>query len=130
MGLEGEGPHRPRFHAALRGLTLTWNGSPNLDPTSLESCPVGAHGFRAYVAHQHAEVLHVRPQHRRQGFVAGIPGNRAREGFAGGNVELCAMHGAGEVDPVERTQFERRIHVTTTPLDGDRKRLFSRAVTS
>jgi hypothetical protein len=40
------------------------------------------------------------------------------------------MHGAGEVDPVERTQFERRIHVTTTPLDGDRKRLFSRAVTS
>jgi hypothetical protein len=28
------------------------------------------------------------------------------------------MHGAGEVDPVERTQFERRIHVTTSPLDG------------
>jgi len=48
----------------------------------------------------------------------GSGGTRAREGLAGGDVELGAMHGAGDVDPVERTQFERRIHVTTTPLDG------------
>jgi len=50
--------------------------------------------------------------------VADIGPNRTGEGFAGGDVELGVVHGAGKVRAVERAHIKRRIHVAAASLDG------------
>ena len=38
--------------------------------------------------------------------------------LAGGDIELDVMHGARQDRPVQRTHFERAVHVATSPVDG------------
>jgi len=49
--------------------------------------------------HQHLDVLQKCGQYRRRALVAHVRWNRAGQGSAGGDVELGAVHGAGNELP-------------------------------
>ena len=90
----------------------------NQDPAGFQFRCISANGFRSNVFHQHADVLQVFAKHRRWNFLTEIRWHRTRERFAVGDVELDAVHGTCKVCTIERTLFERRIHVAAAPLDS------------
>ncbi len=68
--------------------------------------------------HQHADVCEQTPNLGRSGLVAWVVGDRTRQRFAGRDVELSAVHGAGEDSADQGSHLERRVHVAASPLDG------------
>jgi hypothetical protein len=89
-----------------------------MDPVGLNLGLVDANRLRANVTHQHAGVLQKCRQSWGNGLVAQVGWNWAAEDPAAANVKLGAMHGASDDFAIERSQFQRRIHVSAAPLNG------------
>ena len=68
------------------------------------------------VLHEHLSILEECGGPWGRGFVSQVSGYWTRKRLAGGNLELGAVHGAGENGAVERAHLERRIHVPTAPV--------------
>ena len=79
---------------------------------------VSADGFRADMPHLRLRAFQECGHSGRRDFVPQVGRNGAGERVAGGDVELGAVHPASDIGTVERTQFERRIHVSATARDG------------
>src|ERR1700730_11504715 len=78
---------------------------------------VGGYGLGADVLHEHADVLEERSYPWRRGLASQVGGYGTRERLSRYDVKLCAMHGTGQDGSIERSHFERRVHVPTPPIN-------------
>ena len=75
----------------------------DVNPASFDFRLVGTEGFRADMLHLHTDVLQKCGQSGGRDLIAHVRWNRAGEGLACSNIELGAVHGAGNDLAVERT---------------------------
>src|ERR1700731_999327 len=78
---------------------------------------VGGYGLGADVLHEHADVLEERSHPWRRGLVSQVGRHGTRERLSRDDVKLCAMHGTGQDGSIERSHFERCVHVPTPPIN-------------
>jgi len=84
----------------------------HVDPTGFDLRFIRADGFSADMLHQFVDVLQKRREARWRSLVTGVRGNGPGQGLPSRNVELSAVHGAGNDLAVEGAEFQGRIHVS------------------